>query len=585
MLRFLARSVSWIAACLWPLLPASLSAQSAAGAPALAPPKVLAAFDVAAATLQNLALVSTPAPGGLTVDLWLGGSTVTVVLAPFDVRPPGFRMFERTAGGLVLVPTPPCRTFRGSIVHENGSAVAATVEAGQLTAYVRRANGDVWVAQPLALAFPGAAPGLHVVFRGADGLPLPASCAVLGTGLPLPPAAAGLDVVYACELAIEADHPLFLANGSSTAATQADVLGVVNAIDLIFRNDVQIQLQVTQLIVDVVPDPYTTSVASALLAEFQTHWNTNYAALARDTAHLFSGRPLGASSGGTIGFANVGVVCNLTQAYGVSQTNWTTNFAYRVGITAHELGHNCNATHCDGQPTCSLMCSLIGGCSGNVGGFGAAEQAQIQAFQQFATCLAPQATQPQITGVTPVQIATVNPPLVTITGSGFVGTTAVTVAGQAVTNGIQVLSDSQLRFVPPAGLPLAFHPVSVTNAAGTSNAAVLWYRGSDPCQVLVPSTVSGGAVLTWTMGGLPGDDGYLIVALTNTTSPLYGQLVLDGFLLLWSGALDARGMATLAVPIPPGFLAGITLYSQMGDALPGAGTLRSVSATPATAFQ
>ena len=553
----------------------------------IAPPAIAAAFDATTATLQSLAMtpVAGAPVGTLGGQLVFAGAPVSLRVQPFDVRGPRFCAFARSPRGLEPLPLSPSHTYRGQIVGEPGSAVAASLVAGSWTMYVRRANGDVWVVQPLAATAPGAAPTLHVVHRAADAVATGAHCGVAAAGLPLPPTSVGFDATYVCELAIEADHPLFQTNGSNTTATQNDVLGVVNAVDLIFRADVQIGLQVSQLIVDVTPDPYTTSVASQLLTEFQTYWNANYAALGRDVAHLFSGRQLGAASGGTIGYANVGVVCDPTLGYGVSETRWSPNFAYRVGITAHELGHNCNATHCDGQPSCSIMCSLIGGCSGTVGAFGATEQAQILAFQQVAACLDLQPSPPQITGVTPVQIATVNPPVVTITGSGLLGTTTVTVASTAVTSGIQVLSDSQLQFTPPAGLPLAFLPVSVTNAAGTSNASVLWYRPSNPCQVLAPAVAAGGSVLQWTMGGWNGDDAFLVASLLTSQSPLLGLPVLDNFLLLWSGPLDARGMATLSVPVPVGLLTGLTIHWQMLDAFGGTPSLRSVSTVVGTTFQ
>jgi hypothetical protein len=563
----------------------SLAAQSTAVQ--IAPPAVAAAFDASAATLQSLTMAPVAgAPSGtLGGQLVFAGAAVALQVQPFDVRGPRFTAFARSGRGLEPLPTAPCSTYRGAIVGEPGSAVAASEAGGSWTLYVRRASGEVWVVQPLTTVSPSAAPTLHVVHRAADGVPVAANCRVSAPGLPLTPSPVGLDAVYVCELAIEADHPLFLLNGSNVTATQNDVLAVVNAVDLIFRTDVQINLQVAQLIVDVTPDPYTTSVASQLLTEFQNYWNANYGALGRDVAHLFSGRQLGAASGGTIGFANVGVVCDPTLGYGVSETRWSANFAYRGGITAHELGHNCNATHCDGQAACNIMCSLIGGCSGSVSAFGPNEQAQILAFQQLASCLDLQPTPPQITGVTPVQIATVNPPLVTISGSGLLGTTVVTVASQPVTNGIQVLSDNQLQFTPPAGLPLAFHPVSVSNAAGTSNAAVLWYRPSNPCQVLVPTTLASGAALQWTMGGWNGDDAFLVASLLNTQSPVLGFPVLDNFLLLWSGPLDARGMATLSVPVPSGLLTGLTIRWQLLDAFAGTPSLRSVSSVVGTTFQ
>ncbi len=569
--------VAAVAACS-PLLPA----QSPAGDALLAPPAVLRAFDVAAATLQTLQ-VPQVRPAYATIGVVFAGTPRTMELWPFDVRSPNFQLWERNPDGMSPRPAPPCNTLRGHLHGEPGSVVAASLHGGSLTAFVRRASGELWVVQPVRDVVPSAAPALHVVFRSADSAPRAVNCGAVAAAVPTPVAVGNSgDAVWVCELALEADHALFVLNGGNVAATQNDVLAVVNAMDVIFTNDVEVHLQVSQLIVDSTPDPYTTSVAAPLLSEFRNHWNTYHGTLQRDVAHLFSGRTIGAASAGTIGYAYIGTACDLPNGYSLSQTRWSPNFAYRVAVTAHELGHNFNATHCDGQPACSLMCSSIGGCAANPNAFSLPEQGQIVAFRQNATCLAMLPTVPHITSASPAQIETVNPATVTLGGTGMLGTTSVTVGGQVVTTGLQVLSDTQLRFVPPMGLSLGFHLVTVTNPAGTSNATVLWYRPSDPCQLLVADSVAGGSLLTWTLGGWPQDIGYLGISFVNTTTPFLGERLLDNFTVLWLGVLDARGMAWCTVPIPAGLLSSCTVYSQMLDAMPTAATLRSVSAVQAT---
>ena len=96
-------------------------------------------------------------------------------------------------------------------------------------------------------------------------------------------------------------------------------------------------------------DPYVaTGDASAVLNEFTNYWNANFAATHRDVAHLWTGRNLG----GPAGVAWTGVVCfDGAHSYGLSDFE---NMApFRVGIPAHEIGHNFNASHCDGQAGCN----------------------------------------------------------------------------------------------------------------------------------------------------------------------------------------------------------------------------------------
>jgi hypothetical protein len=336
------------------------------------------------------------------------------------------------------------------------------------------------------------------------------------------------------------------------------------------------------LIVDSTTDPYTTNSPGSLLPQFANYWNANRGGVARDVAHLFTGRPMGQVSGGTIGIAYVGVVCNLGSAYGVSQSRFSNNWNYRVAVTAHEIGHNFNAAHCDSAPPCNIMCSGVGGCANNPTSFSVGEQGQIIAYRQAVGCLTPIVTAPVLVSASPSMQPTFRPALTTITGSGLMGTTAAMVGGVPVTSTISVLSDTQIRFTPPSGLPLGPQLVTVTNSAGTSNPLGFLYVLSNPCLMSVPGAVLGGTNLTWQFGGWAGDPAFLVVSLVNTTTPFQGLPLLDGFVMMWIGGLDARGMGSYSVPVPAGVLNGLRAYSQLIDFDPATILVRSVSTIAST---
>lgn len=537
-----------------------------------APPRVCNALSVRSAVLQKLAF--DPAVDK-SLAVTLGGERTVLQVVPHDLRAPGYQLLERRAGALVPVDFGPVTTFRGAVDGRPRSRVALQVDGSSVRALV--VDGDTcWVVQPLRDVDHRADASLHVVYRGLDVQQGRGHCGVaaLASGVGT---AAQSDSVYECELALEADHALFLANTSNTVATQNEVLGVLNAVDVIFQNGVTVAFQVPQMIVDVTPDPYTTSVASQLLGQVQSEWNTTYAGVGRDVMHLFSGRTIGAASGGTVGFAFNATVCDPANAYGLSETRWSPNFALRAGLTAHELGHNFGATHCDLMAGCNLMCSGIGNCSGVTASFGATAVAEMNTFLQTVGCLTVVPTVPVITSATPALIATVQPEMVTLGGSGFLGTTEVRVGGQPLVGSFQVLSDTQLCFTPPVGLPLGVQMATVTNPAGTSNATFLIYQGSDPCQLVVPDITQSSAPLTWRLGGWPNGTGYLGVSLVDANVPVQGFPVLNQFLTLWTGQLDARGMATVTVPQIPALLSGFPFYSQLIDGVTGTGSIRSVS--------
>src|SRR5262249_45370900 len=56
-------------------------------------------------------------------------------------------------------------------------------------------------------------------------------------------------------------------------------------------------------------------------------------------------------------------------------------------LSAHELGHNWNAPHCDADPACGIMCSSISGCNQNNSSFEPGTIAIIEAYRDSVTCL------------------------------------------------------------------------------------------------------------------------------------------------------------------------------------------------------
>ena len=72
---------------------------------------------------------------------------------------------------------------------------------------------------------------------------------------------------------------------------------------------------------------------------------------------------------------------------GYVTTIFTTNFDLRVTLTSHELGHNWNARHCNGDLDCGIMCSIISGCNGIGDQFGSTSIAVISSYRDALSCL------------------------------------------------------------------------------------------------------------------------------------------------------------------------------------------------------
>ena len=123
-----------------------------------------------------------------------------------------------------------------------------------------------------------------------------------------------------------------------------------------------------------------SSNSTAVLGQFRNTWNASFGDIRRDLGHLF----MGSSSSGIIGVASVATVCG-PSAYSVS---WhTSSLTTRTAVTAHELGHSFSALHCNGANPCRIMCSAIGGCSGNITSFGPVSINAITNFASTRNCL------------------------------------------------------------------------------------------------------------------------------------------------------------------------------------------------------
>ncbi|HMN94960.1 MAG TPA: M12 family metallo-peptidase [Phycisphaerales bacterium] len=332
------------------------------------------------------------AAGSMRLSVSLGDEIVEFVLAPRSLRAPGFEV--RGVDGLdaeARAPGAPA-TWRGVVPGRAGSGIAASIRGGAIHAFIRL-DGRVWGIQPIAADPDGDAAPLHAVYAADEIAAAPRSCAggLLPPGVAAPPeggVAGDVDPCnFVCRIAFDADVEYFQANGSSVENTVADIEAILNAVELIYLFDTGISYLLTTVIVRTQePDPYTTSGPSALLAQFRDHWNAQQQSVVRDVAHLMTGRNL---NGSTIGIAYLSVVCNLAQAYGLTQGKWSNNFVLRVATVTHELGHNWSAGHCNADPECSIMCSAISGCSGVVTSFNPSTISTIVSFRNNASCLGP----------------------------------------------------------------------------------------------------------------------------------------------------------------------------------------------------
>jgi hypothetical protein len=525
-----------------------------------APPAVLPPFQVAAGTLEDLAVPAFPT-ASLAIDVVLGGNTVTLALAPHDLRRTGYQLLADNGTSITPLPPGPSVTWQGTVLGLPQSAVALVVENRQIRGIVHDGT-QLWGIQPLSQSDPTAPVDRHLVYRAADNWNLPYHCGVVNVLTPPPGPPIGTDVLASTDLSIEIDFPQFQHFGNAAAA-QNDALAVVNGMDVIYRRDCGITFLVGTVLVRTATDPYSSTDPGTLLSQFQNWWNGNQTGVLRDVAMLFTGRPL---NGAVIGIAYLGQICNIPGAYGLTETMYagtSTNMTNRIGLCSHEMGHLWNAQHCDASPDCRIMCSALGGCTGIVTSFSSGEIAQIVSFRNTCTCLTQIPSAPSITSVTPNTMGAFTPPQLTINGSGLIGVNSVTIGAQTFGTNISVISDTQMRVTPPDGQTLGFQLIHVTNSVGSSNQLVLVYQETVPMEMVVPGAVIGGTTLTFRFGGRAAHYSYLGIALTSATVTIGGFPVLSGFSGLSIGTLDAAGIGSYSAVVPAGILNGLTFDAQV----------------------
>jgi len=351
-------------------------------------------FELARVALERIALpVVTDRP---TFTLDLDGESVTVHLEHVSLRAPGFRLLVQGAdGALREVRAPAPATFRGTIDGRPGAVVSGTLRDGRLTAAIALPGGRSFYVQPADAA--AGAEGLHAVYRGDDAVAGSESCAADGDPEPMPRGGsaapeASAPVLRIADVAFDADYEFFQIEGS-VDATVGDIEAVLAGVNAVYERDCDVSHRIATIVVrTTAADPYEATAGDVLLDELRTYWNASMGGVERDMVHLMTGKDL---DGSTIGYANIGAVCNLSRAYGLSRSMYSSNFGKRTTLTAHEMGHNWNAVHCNKTPNisspCNVMCSTIAGCDGmGMPNFEPQGLEAVTAFAATRTCLTTQ---------------------------------------------------------------------------------------------------------------------------------------------------------------------------------------------------
>ena len=324
----------------------------------------------------------------ISISIPIENMTYTLELEPYSVRADAYSLFMQDDDGeLYEVEPGPIRTLRGSLVELAGSRVSGTLMDDGLYARILLEDGTEYWMEPVGEKIDNAPSNLYAFYRNDDIIPSGGTCAaedhaevasilnMLANYDANNRSNRGGDLQVA-EIACDTDYEYYQDWGSQT---ESRIESVINSLNQQYESEVNLRHEITTIIVrDTSSDPYTSSDAGTLLDQFRTQWNNNHGSIARDLAHLFTGREL---NGSTIGIAALGVVCNTWYAYGLVQSDCCGSFGCATDLSAHEIGHNWNASHQDSTYNTmysSLTCTNF---------FIAATESQINSYANSVNCL------------------------------------------------------------------------------------------------------------------------------------------------------------------------------------------------------
>ena len=289
------------------------------------------------------------------------GRNFEIVLWPNDLRAPDYRAEEVIDGGIVReVPMSRVNTDKGSVIGMPDAEARFTVDRNTIEGMIIAPDQSYFLESARKYSASADAAD-YLLYKASDVRPdITRTCGdtldqlvnreakQFAPGFSPNVAPQAFSPFRVAEIATEADFEYVSALGGSTAANN-DILSIMNQVQGIYERDIGLTFRVVfQHTWATASEPYNTSGdAVAVLNEFTNYWNANFTGTNRDLTHLWTGRNLG----GSAGIAWLGVVCaDAAHAYGLSDTE--TMAPFRVGIPAHEIGHNFNADHCDGQAGC-----------------------------------------------------------------------------------------------------------------------------------------------------------------------------------------------------------------------------------------
>jgi thermitase len=167
---------------------------------------------------------------------------------------------------------------------------------------------------------------------------------------------------------------------------------------------------------------------------------------------------------------------------------------------------------------------------------------------------------PAVVSLTPGDIAVLPGQFVSVSGTGFLGVTGVTVDGRAAI-GYSIESDALLTFEPPLPTSFATETILLHEGASVSAPLSLSFAASHPPMLQIPASAAPGQSFPLDFAGNAAHQQLLLASLEPTVFPYQGYNLLLEHVIVDLGLLDGAGSLHLDVTVPAN-LAAVTVYLQ-----------------------
>lgn len=308
------------------------------------------------------------AGSGMEFNLQFDDKNWDIWIAPRDVRSPNYIRSVLTENGVKTIPKGENITYRGYMSNLSSNIVALTIDHDFLYGFIRDGDESYFI-EPLWYFVPDQPKDRFVIYAGSDVRPRPdMKCGAMemekykknhgeSEYLPdqsMPEEKAGN--CYQLELAIASDKSMYNKYGS-VPGVEAHNFGVINNVQTNYDNEFpdEVQFLIVEQFVVAPPanDPWSSSNNAETLLNSFTNWGPSGFSATHDLGELWTNRGF---DGSTVGIAWINSVCTNLRYHCLD--DFTSNSNYLRVMTAHEIGHNFNASH-DQQNSPHIMAPAV----------------------------------------------------------------------------------------------------------------------------------------------------------------------------------------------------------------------------------